>query len=442
MSEINAENSPEMKDDLVTRLETPVSERLTNVLVGLHVGLEHEFASMEADMAAAAKRIVFLEQQVSRLEQKIDFLSAATNKSVDLVDQAKEALQTCIVSMEGDCSDHHKIALRTADQAFRRLSKVEALPMSPEGVSLLSIAEQHRWAITPQVGGGWIIETADDYGDDGQERELVRTRKSLTAALMEAVEDELPKEFEWLLLARRHRQLAYVPDGWKILPDKLTSDMEDAAYDALAAFEKAETGAWCGLSSAYDAMIAKAPPPPQKLFPVDKSKAAEKAGWDAETYFNELVDYSWDKYRAVVFDVDTVKPKVGQYQAESRAHLRKIYADAREKFPEFADTLLWILRYKGIEANRHANLAQSFGVGRYVAKDDESLWSYWRDKARRNERSRMSLISALKSLVNGASPPDDALDHDGMALVKMSNIREGEYALQDAGEPIRSGGVV
>lgn len=437
MSETSAENFPEMKDDLVARLATP---RLTKVLVGLNLGLDHEFASMEADMIAAAKRIAFLEQQVSRLEQKIDFLSAATNQSVDLVDEAKDALQTCIASMEGDCSDHHKIALWTADHAFRRLGKVEALPMSPEGVSLLSIAEQNKWAITPQVGGGWIVETADDYGDDGQERELVRTRKSLTAALMEAVEEEFPKEFQWLLLARRNRQLAYVPDGWKILPAKLTSAMEDAAYDALAAFEKAETGAWCGLSSAYDAMVAKAPTPPQKLFPVDKSNAVEKVGWDAETYFIKLVDYAWDKFRAVVFDVDTVKPQVGQYQAESLIHLRKIYAEAREKFPEFADTLLWILRYKGIEANRHVNLSQSFGVGRYVAKDDENLWSYWRDKAWRNERSRMSLISALKSLVNGASPSDSSLDHDGMVLVKMSSIREGKYALQDAGEPVKSGG--
>jgi hypothetical protein len=442
MSEASAGNSEEIKDDLVTRLETSVSERLTNVMIGLHIGLDLELSSMEADMVAAAKRIALLERQVSRLEQKVDFLSAATNRSVDLADRAKEALQTCIFSMEGDCSAHHKVALGTADQAFRLLTKVEALPLSAEGASLFSIAEERKWSITPQVGGGWIIETADDYGDDGQEREIARTRGSLTAALMEAIEEELPKEFEWLLIARRNRQLAYVPEGWKIVPPKLTSTMEDAAYDAMDAYEKADTGAWCGLSSAYDAMIEKAPVPPHKLFSVDKNKEAVKVGWDAETYFSQLVDYAWDKFRAVVFDADTVKPKVGQYQAESRMHLRRIYAEAREKFPEFADTLLWILRYKGIEANRHANLSQSFGVGRYVAKDDESLWSFWRDKARRNERSRMALISVLKRLVNSATPSDTSHDDGDMALVKMASIREGEFALQDAGELVKSGGGV
>jgi len=441
MSEKEVETPAEAQDDLVTRLATPVSARLASVMVGLYTGLDIEFSSMEADMAAAAKRIALLEQKVERLERKVDFLSAATNQNVDLLDQAKEALQTCIFSMEGECSAHHKIALGTADHAFRRLAKVEALSLSPEGASLLSIAEQQGWAIMPQVGGGWIIQTAEDYGDDGQERDIVCTRKSLTGALMEAVEKELPNEFEWLLLAHRNHQLVYVPEGWRILPVKLTSAMEDAAYEAVDAFEKVETGAWCGLSSAYDAMVAKAPAPPQTLMPVRTGNASENVGWDAETYFNEMMDYAWDKYRSVVFDLDTIKPKVGQYQAEHRAHLKKVYAEAREKFPEFADTLLWILRYKGIEANRHVTLARSSGVGRYVPKDDESLWSYWQQKARRNERSRMEMISALKSLVSGARPLTDASD-DEKVLVEMADIRRCEYALQDSGAVTGFGGVV
>jgi hypothetical protein len=255
---------------------------------------------------------------------------------------------------------------------------------------------------------------------------------------MEAVEEELPSEFEFLLLSSRNRQLAYVPDGWKIVPKKLTKAMEDAAYDAADAYEKAETGVWLGLTSTYDAIIANTPAPPQRLFPVSKGKVDGKTDWDAETYFGRLMDYAWEDYRTVVFDFETVKPKVGQYLAANRKHLRKVYAEAREKNPEFADTLLWLLRYKGIEANRHANLSESFGVGRYVAKDDESLWRYWKEKAMHSHRSREAVTSALKSIVNGASKSKAAPTGD-VALVKLSDIREGEAALQDAGEEVKSG---
>ncbi len=435
MSEINPKPQSEVEDDLVAKLRAPISERLTNVLYGIHIGLDLEFSEVAADMAAAAERISSLEQQVARLEQKIEFLSAATNRNVDLVEMSKDALQTCIVSMEGECSANHKIAMGTADRAFHALSNIEALPLSPEAGGLLAIAEQNKWAIFPQTGGGWVIESADDYGDDGQEREIVRTRKSLTAALVEAVEEELPQEFEWLLLASRKRQLAYVPDGWKIVPVKLSKAMEDAAYDAVEAYEKAETGVWLGLSSTYDAIIANTPTPPQRLFPLAKGKADEKVGWDAETYFGRLVDYAWEDYQTVVFDLETVKPMVGQYLAANRKHLRKIYAEAREKFPEFADTLLWLLRYKGIEANRHSNLSESFGVGRFVPKDDESLWTHWKQKALRSERCREAVTSALKTIVTSASVAEAE-----MALVKMSDIREGEAALLDADSVVKSGG--
>ena len=428
MSEANPVNSSESKDGLVSRLKAPISDRISNVMMSHLVSLDLEFSEMQADMAAAAERISLLERQVVRLEQKIEFLSAATNRSADLVELSKDALQTCIVSMEGHCSALHEIAMGNADRAFHALSNVEALPLSPEADSLLAIAEQNKWAIFPQTGGGWVIETADDYGDDGQEREIVRTRKSLTAALMEAIEKELPTEFDWLLLAMRNKQIAYVPLGWKIVPEKLTKAMEDAAYAAAEAYEKAETGVWLGLSSTYDAIIANTPTPPQRLFPLAKGKAENKAGWDAETYFGRLVDYAWEDYRAVVFDLDTVKPKIGQYLAANRRHLRKIYAEAREKFPEFADTLLWLLRYKGIEANRHANLSESFGVGRHVAKDDECLWRYWKEKAIRCERSHEMVVNALKNIVTSAS-----VGEAEMMLVKMSAVRDAESALLDGG---------
>lgn len=53
-----------------------------------------------------------------------------------------------------------------------------------------------------------------------------------------------------------------LPPGWAIVPTRPTEKMVDAAYDAKAAFDAAEPGVWCGLSSAYQAMIAAAPAPP------------------------------------------------------------------------------------------------------------------------------------------------------------------------------------
>jgi hypothetical protein len=44
----------------------------------------------------------------------------------------------------------------------------------------------------------------------------------------------------------------------------------------------------------------------------------------------------------------------------------------------------------------------------------------------------------LKSIVNGASKSEAAPTGE-VALVKLSDIREGEAALQDAGEEVKSG---
>ena len=54
-----------------------------------------------------------------------------------------------------------------------------------------------------------------------------------------------------------------VPEGWKLVPERPTKAMVDAAYDAHDKFEQSEEGGWCGLRSAYRAMIAAAPPAPQ-----------------------------------------------------------------------------------------------------------------------------------------------------------------------------------
>lgn len=54
-----------------------------------------------------------------------------------------------------------------------------------------------------------------------------------------------------------------IPDGFALVPLTATKAMIDAAYAAHDVYEaSADPGAWCGLYSAYEAMIAAAPPPP------------------------------------------------------------------------------------------------------------------------------------------------------------------------------------
>jgi hypothetical protein len=49
---------------------------------------------------------------------------------------------------------------------------------------------------------------------------------------------------------------------WKMAPRKPTKAMLDAAYSAHDAYEASAEGAWCGLSSAYRAMLTAAPEAP------------------------------------------------------------------------------------------------------------------------------------------------------------------------------------
>ncbi len=49
----------------------------------------------------------------------------------------------------------------------------------------LNLIEHCRWAVSPQVGGGWVIEGDDGSGE--QEIELARTRESLGEAVRTAL---------------------------------------------------------------------------------------------------------------------------------------------------------------------------------------------------------------------------------------------------------------
>lgn len=61
-----------------------------------------------------------------------------------------------------------------------------AITMGPEDV--LRLIEQERWAVSPQQGGGWVIDTSSEISEagDADVLEIARTRGSLTQAVQMA----------------------------------------------------------------------------------------------------------------------------------------------------------------------------------------------------------------------------------------------------------------
>jgi hypothetical protein len=52
---------------------------------------------------------------------------------------------------------------------------------------IIAWIEKNRPAISPQCGGGWVIEGSDDGHDDGQEYEMARTRGTLRETIQAAM---------------------------------------------------------------------------------------------------------------------------------------------------------------------------------------------------------------------------------------------------------------
>lgn len=55
--------------------------------------------------------------------------------------------------------------------------------------------ERRRWAVSPQCGGGWVIDDTEwtPCGDDGDVIEIARTRGSLIDAVKMALKGEVLK---------------------------------------------------------------------------------------------------------------------------------------------------------------------------------------------------------------------------------------------------------
>lgn len=68
---------------------------------------------------------------------------------------------------------------------------------------LLSLVDREGWAISPQCGGGWVVEASEGNGDDAETVELYRGRDGLLQALREAAyEDRSPAALKALEMLR------------------------------------------------------------------------------------------------------------------------------------------------------------------------------------------------------------------------------------------------
>jgi hypothetical protein len=99
-----------------------------------------------------------------------------------------------------------------------------------------------------------------------------------------------------------------------------------------------------------------------KIRMTDNAEAQEKLtkllnGWDAHAEFADGAEFARNAFQHVTGDGKN-SPTIGRHQAVNHAHLRRTYLEAREKFPEFADTLAWLLWWKIVDFDRLALLTK------------------------------------------------------------------------------------
>jgi len=57
---------------------------------------------------------------------------------------------------------------------------------------MLNLIQHYRWGVSPQTGGGWVIDGSgyDEMAGDGDVLELARTRGSLREAIVMAMKNQ------------------------------------------------------------------------------------------------------------------------------------------------------------------------------------------------------------------------------------------------------------
>ena len=74
--------------------------------------------------------------------------------------------------------------------------------------------------------------------------------------------------------------------------------------------------------------------------------------WDAHKEFTERAAQARKAIWHVCGDVSGTPATVGKHEAKNHEHLRQVYAEAKESFPRFADTLAWLLWHDIVDADR------------------------------------------------------------------------------------------
>lgn len=80
--------------------------------------------------------------------------------------------------------------------------------------------------------------------------------------------------------------------------------------------------------------------------------------WDAHREFKERAAEARKALHYVCGDLSKRVPTVGKHEARNHEHLRRIYAEAKDEFPRFADTLAWLLWRDIIDSDRLAALTE------------------------------------------------------------------------------------
>jgi hypothetical protein len=74
-------------------------------------------------------------------------------------------------------------------------------------------------------------------------------------------------------------------------------------------------------------------------------------GWDIHAEFEQNAESAREAYKYIIGS-DAFPTTIRKHEALSQSHLRRIFLEAKEKHPDFAATLAWLLWFKVAEFDR------------------------------------------------------------------------------------------
>lgn len=88
----------------------------------------------------------------------------------------------------------------------------------------------------------------------------------------------------------------------------------------------------------------------------------EPVAWDALAEFKSSAEFARKAYAHVCGGIKGRTASVGKHEAKNHEHLRRIYEEAKDAFPRFADTLAWLLWHEILRFDRLAMLVEDHGL--------------------------------------------------------------------------------